>query len=155
MNHLLRLSVLVNGSQPCLMKNWIIFLFAFFPAFIFGQLKRDIHQPFAISDTIKIITVNFPEADSLSVQFWPSNNGMMELNVEMVEANEAILKYAIEKGRYEILPKKNGEILALTYKQVKRPAIETKMGTVGETIQLKLFLPDSFKPIKKGEYKRE
>jgi len=145
----------VNDSQLYTMKNWIVFLFAVFPAIIFGQLKRDIHQPFAISDTIKIITVNFPEADSLSVQFWPSNNGMMELNVEMVEANEAILKYAIEKGRYEILPKNSGEILALTYKHVKRPAIETKMGTVGETIQLKLFLPDSFKPLKKGEYKRE
>lgn len=155
MNHLLRLSVLENGSQPCLMKNCIVFFILVLPTVIFGQLKRDIHQPFEISDTIKIITLKFPEADSIDVQFWPSNNGMMELNVEMVEANDAILKYAIEKGRYEILPNKNGSILTLAYKQVKRPTIETNMGTIGEIIQMKLFLPDSFRPIKKGEYKRE
>lgn len=137
------------------MKNWIILFILVVPSFIFGQLKRGLHQPFEISDTIKTISLKFPETDSLAVEFWPSNSGMMELNVEMSEANEAILKYAVEKGRYEILPKKNGANLTLAYKQVKRAAIETKMGTIGEIIQLKLFLPDSFKPIKKGEYKRE
>lgn len=137
------------------MKKLMVLMGILVPIFVFGQLKKNIHQSFGISDTIKVIKLNFPEADSLKVNLWPSNSGMMEVNIEMVEANEAILKFTIDKGRYEIKPTANGEVLTLVYKLLKRAVIETKMGTVGETIQLKLFLPDSFKEVKKGEYKRE
>lgn len=131
-----------------------VLLLLLVPLGLQAQLRRTMNQTFDIADTIKTIQVIFPEADSLEVIAWPSANGMLEVNLEWSEANEALLKFAIEKERYTLEAKPEGTQLHLAYKNLKRPLLETRMGTIGEVIRLRLYLPEEFLLVKTGLYQR-
>lgn len=125
------------------MKHIFTFLFFFSLQNLFAQLEKTVHQTFNITDDQNImVQMNTP----FELTAWPGDAVLVETNIKLENATNAILNYVVESGRYEILlqDQGNGANFNLKEKNTKRAQLTTKNGVVNETVAVKIFVPDFF-----------
>ncbi len=102
-----------------------------------AQLKRTLNQPFSI-DGIASVSVETP--DSLEVVEWSGTRILIEVTVELKNANKGILEALIKAERYKLLSEINGSNLHLNFKDIRK-IIRIRDQDVYEEFSLKIFLP--------------
>ncbi len=128
---------------------------------LLAQQQRTLHQAFELND---ITTVEFALNDSVEVIPWAGTVLLVETTVHMWEeqvlgrtdAPDAIFKYFIEKGRYQVTGTLlDGQVLRLQSKDMKRPIIQTAKGICTEKVTIRIMLPDTFEQAGPQQWRRK
>ncbi len=125
------------------MKHIFTFILIFSVHFLFAQLEKTVHQTFNVTDAKNImVQMNTP----FELTAWPGDAVLVETNIKLENATNAILNYVVESGRYEISfeDQGNGANFNLKEKNTKRAQLTTKNGVVNETVAVKIFVPEFF-----------
>lgn len=127
------------------MKRLLLIFIIFGSSFsLHAQLSRTMHQVFEI-DSVGMVRIDlWAENDNYQweVESWPSRHLMIETNVGLTNANEAILDFLMKEKRYEYkMDKGQDEITLLNVLEELTP-IGTKKGDINETIRLIIYMPE-------------
>lgn len=140
--------------------SWAVFLLAI-NAPLLAQQQRTLHQAFELND---ITSVEFVLKDSMEVVPWAGAALLIETTVRMWEehaqgrtdAPDAIFKYFIEKGRYQVAGTLlGGQVLKLQSKDMKRAIIQTSKGICIEEVVVRVMLPDAFEQVGPQQWRRK
>lgn len=108
----------------------------------FGQLQKVFHQTIALED---ISDVQMDLYGDYTVEAWAGDNILIETNVKLYQASDAILNFFIEQGRYAIeSDTSNATTLRLFSKDKERRTIKTRNGECFEVVENRIYLPDDF-----------
>ena len=106
-----------------------------------AQLEKNIHKTFSV-DSIHNLTLNF--SGEVKIEKWAGNMILTETNVKLYDAGSPVLKYFIEKGRYDLALTKNGAEGELASIDQRLAPIRTKNGECYEIVTIKLLVPEEF-----------
>jgi len=135
----------------------LIFVLTSFTLTLSAQLSRTMHQVFEI-DSVGMVNVNlWAENDNYKweAESWPSRHIMVETNVGLTNANDAILEFLMEEKRYELKIEKEPDLVTLTNVLEERTPIGTKKGDISEEIELIIYIPEFFIRVDDTTWKRE
>lgn len=119
----------------------ILALFALLPLAGQAQLQRVMHQAFPL-DTVDFLQMDLP--GTFQVETWAGDNVLTETKIQLFDASEGILKHFVEKGRYRLETKITSDSLYLFAVDNERKPIRTLKGECSETVELRIFVPDTF-----------
>jgi hypothetical protein len=114
------------------------------------------HQVFEI-DSVGMVKIDlWPQNDNYQweVEVWPSRHLMIETNVGLTNANEAILDFLIKEKRYELKIEKGQDLLTLSNVLDELTPIGTKKGDINETIRLIIYMPEFLEKVDDTNWKR-
>ncbi|MDP4710702.1 MAG: hypothetical protein NWS63_05865 [Saprospiraceae bacterium] len=86
---------------------------------------------------------------TVSMETWASNQVLVETTIRLSKVNTGLLEHLVKSGRYALEVHKGEASLRLAQKPINplaAPALEQ--------ISVKLYIPDSFKPIGEGVWLR-
>ncbi len=83
------------------------------------------------------------------IETWASNQVLLETTIRLSKVNTGLLEHLVKSGRYEVEVVKGETSLRLVQKPINPLAAPAQ-----EEISLKLYIPDSFKPIGEGVWLR-
>ncbi len=109
-----------------------------------AQLTRTMHQVFEI-DSVGMVKIDlWPQNDNYQweVEVWPSRHIMVETNIGLTNANEAILDFLTEEKRYELKMERGQDLITLLNELEELTPIGTKKGDINETIRLIIYMPE-------------
>ncbi len=111
-----------------------------------AQLSRRMHQVFEIDSTGTVRIDLWPQIDEYQweVEAWPSRHIMVETQVGLTNANDAILEFLMEEKRYELKLEKDTDQVLLTNFLEERTPIGTKRGDITENIRLIIYMPEFY-----------
>lgn len=121
-----------------------------------AQLSRTMHQVFEI-DSVGMVQIDlWPQNDNYQweVEIWPSRHLMVETNVGLTNANEAILDFLTEEKRYELKIEEGQDELTLSNVLDELTPIGTKKGDINETIRLIIYMPEFLEKVDETTWKR-
>jgi hypothetical protein len=121
-----------------------------------AQLSRTMHQVFEI-DSVGMVKIDlWPQNDNYQweVEIWPSRHLMVETNVGLTNANEAILDFLTEEKRYELKMEKGQDLITLSNVLDELTPIGTKKGDINETIRLIIYMPGFLEKVDETTWKR-
>ncbi len=110
--------------------------------FAFGQFTRVLYKTIPLEglDSL-VVDLSF----ETSQETWASNQLMIETNIQLFQVRQGILENLLENGRYDIDSKASSKTLKLANTPVNALA-----SPVREVIQVKLYIPDTFREISPG-----
>lgn len=121
----------------------IYFAFFFVPLTVNAQMERTIYHVFEVDsvETVELTLAGIPE-----VHVWAGNTILVETNIQLWEASPEILKYLIEKGRYDVVADTTGaKSRTIRTKEPNRKPLKNKYGVEClEIATAKVFVPDTF-----------
>jgi hypothetical protein len=125
------------------MKYTFTILFTFCAVLLFAQLEKTVHQTFNVTDAQNIM---MKMNTTYELKTWPGDAVLVETNIKLENATNAILNFVVESGRYEIVleDQGNGANFNLKEKNTKRAQLTTKNGIVNESVSIKIFVPEFF-----------
>lgn len=124
----------------------LIGLFSFNSAW--AQLQRIMHQSFE-ADSAE--SINLDLYGDYEVEFWSGNTILCETTIVLYDASPAILKHFVEVSkRYDVTNKLSGTTLHIAALDKIRKPVRSKNGECKEEIELKLYIPESFKASTEG-----
>lgn len=130
----------------------LLALAALFPLSGWAQNEKVIHQTF---DLAGIDHLSLDLVGDVQIEFWAGDNALSETRIQLYDAPAHVLKFFIEeKKRYEILEARHEKNLNLSANDPYRDPIRYRETSCFETVQLRLFIPDSFEKNGEGEYLR-
>jgi hypothetical protein len=106
-----------------------------------AQLEKNIHSTFRV-DSIESLTLNL--SGDIKIEKWAGNMILAETNVKLYDAGGNVLKYFIEKGRYDLALTTEGSEGELASIDLRRAPIRTKNGECYEIVSIKLLVPEEF-----------
>ncbi len=121
-----------------------------------AQLSRRMHQVFEV-DSVGTVQINlWAETDQYQweVESWPSRHLMIETQIGLTNANDAILEFLMEEKRYELEIEEKGDQIVLTNVLEERTPIGTKRGDITENIRLIIYMPEFYSKQQETLYKR-
>ena len=132
----------------------LVLVFLWLPVFGFGQTVYSIHfhDSFEVSDSIQNIEFNLTGENT--IEPWAGNTILVETKIASEDANERLLKYLKEKGRYEIDLQKNSETLVIFSKIQGKKGIVTKSGEIREKVSHTVFIPENFSNTGENTYRK-
>ncbi len=107
-----------------------------------AQLQKIIHKTFAL-DSAETVQLDL-YGDDYVIETWAGDNILTETKIKLYNASKTILKFFLEKGRYDIEGKLEENILTLRSIDKNRPPIKNKEVNCYEVISLRIFMPDTF-----------
>ena len=135
---------------------WICFI-VFSTLSLQAQLTRTMHQVFEI-DSVGMVKVDlWPKNDNYQweVEIWPSRHIMVETNIGLSNANDAILEFLVKEKRFELKTDRAPNLITLSNVLEERTAIGTKSGDINEEIRLIIYMPEFLVKIDENTWKRE
>ena len=140
------------------MKKSMLILLGFMISFsLKGQLSRSMHQVFEI-DSVGMVKIDlWAENDEYQweVEIWPSRHIMVETNVGLTNANDAILEFLMKEKRYELQTQRETDLIILSNVLEERTPIGTKKGDINEKIRLLIYIPEFLVKVDETTWKRE
>ncbi len=133
----------------------LLFLFFLLPTLGFGQTTFTIHfhDSFEVSDSIQTISFNLTGENTIKP--WPGNTILIETVVKSEEANEKLLNYLKNKGRYKIITEKTGELFNILSENQSKRGILTKAGELEEKVTHSVFIPENFAKTGENTYQKK
>ncbi len=123
---------------------WLFMLvFVLWGTTLQGQFRKTLHQAYGLDS---ILHIQLSLASGYKAVYWPGNQLLAETKVQLSNASQGILDHFVEQGRYAIEADTNEYTLRLFPKDTLRPSIKSKRGVAEEIIDIKLYLPEQFKP---------
>lgn len=107
----------------------------------FAQIEKIINQDFNID---QFNTVQFELSKDYYLEKWAGTTILVETKVKLTGASPAILKFAIESGRYEILNIEDGDKVTLKSKLSKPPLLKNKSVDIEEVVEVRIMVPEDF-----------
>ncbi|KAA3622939.1 MAG: hypothetical protein DWQ02_25350 [Bacteroidetes bacterium] len=126
------------------MKKFFTVILLFTPFFLLAQLQKSFHQVYEVSDSVQTLELRL--YGEFEHKAWAGNTIMLQTKVTLYDANNSILKFFMENGRYEVTSEQIGNILYLTATDQERRIIKSDGVECYEVVEQKIYIPDSFLP---------
>lgn len=109
-----------------------------------GQDPADIFHKTIDLDSINQVSFDVYASDTYAVQPWPGDDILIETNVVLNNGKPHILKFFLEKKRWELEPTITGDQLSLASGDQKRRVVQGTEGTTSETVNIVIYMPEDF-----------
>ncbi len=126
------------------MKKYFTVILLFTPFFLLAQLQKSFHQVYEVSDSAQTLELRL--YGEFEHKAWAGNTIMLQTKVTLYDANNSILKFFMENGRYEVTAEQIGDVLYLTATDQERRIIKSDGVECYEVVEQKIYIPDSFLP---------
>ncbi|MEL6866479.1 MAG: hypothetical protein AAFP19_18785 [Bacteroidota bacterium] len=125
------------------MKKTLFFAFCclLFMPIAEAQLEKVLHQTFEVEG---ISNISLDIAGELEIVKWAGNTILAETNVQLYDASPSVMRFVLDKGRYDILANDKADDFKIFSKNGERATINTKQGQVYEMIKVRIFVPEDF-----------
>lgn len=126
------------------MKKYFTLLLLFTPLLMLAQLQKSFHQVYEVSDSVQSLELRL--YGEFEHKAWAGNTIMLQTKVTLYDANNSILKFFMENGRYDVTSEQIGSTMYLTAKDQERRIIKSDGVECYEVVEQKIYIPDSFLP---------
>lgn len=121
----------------------------------FAQDPADIHHKTVDLDEINEVSFSVYEKDQLEVKTWPGDDILIETSVKLNNGKAHILKFFLDKQRWALDEKVNGEKLVLESKDKNRRVVQGTETTTSETVMIVVYMPEDFTAAGERTYRRQ
>jgi hypothetical protein len=111
---------------------------------VFSQDPADISHKTIDLDSINEVSFDVYASDSYSVEPWPGDDILIETNVVLNNGEPHILKFFLQKKRWDLEPIISGDQLLLVSGDKKRRVVQGTEGTTSETVKIIVYMPEEF-----------
>lgn len=115
-----------------------------------AQLKKTLHQTFEVPDSATCLIFQLYAGDTYSIEPWAGNNIMTESQVSVFSSTQSVFDHLIENGRYKFEAHEGRDTFSLTSFDPRRLTIRAAGMQAFEEVEVRIFIPDSFR--KAGDY---
>lgn len=119
-----------------------------------AQLKKTLHQTFEVPDSAAFLVFGLFEGDTYTIQPWAGNNIMTESQVSVYSSTQPVFDHLVENGRYRFEAREGRDTFGLFSHDLKRLAIRAAGMQAFEEVEVRIFIPDSFRKIGDRVYSR-
>ncbi|MTB53358.1 hypothetical protein [Lewinella sp. W8] len=110
----------------------------------FAQDPADIFHKTVDLDEINEVSLDVYANDLLEVRQWPGDDILIETSVKLNNGKPHILKFFLEKGRWDLKEKVTGDQLQLVSSDKVRRMVQGTEGTSSETVNIVVYMPEEF-----------
>jgi len=126
-----------------------------YAAFSFAQDPADIYHRTVDLEEINQVSLEVYANDQLEVRQWPGDDILIETSVKLNNGKPHILKFFLEKKRWELAEEVNGDQLQLVSADQTRRMVQGTEGTTSETVLIVVYMPEEFKETGNNTFRRE
>lgn len=119
-----------------------------------AQDPADIFHKTVDLDEINEVSLDVYAKDELEVLPWPGDDILIETSVKLNNGKPHILKFFLEKGRWELNEEITGDQLQLVSSDKVRRMVQGTEGTSSETVTIVIYLPEEFNQAGENLYRR-
>lgn len=113
-------------------------------AFSFAQDPADIYHKTVDLDEINEVKLDVYAKDQLEVKPWPGDDILIETSVRMNNGDPHILKFFLEKKRWDLGETISGDQLKLESVDKTRRVVKGTQTTSSETVNIVVYMPEAF-----------
>lgn len=123
----------------------LLLLFTLLPAtFLFAQDPADIFHKTIDLDSINQLSFDVYANDNYTIKPWPGDDILIETRVVLNNGEPHILKFFLQKKRWDLEPTITGDALVLASGDKKRRVVQGTAGTTSETVNIVIYVPELF-----------
>lgn len=126
------------------MRLTLLFCFCLFAGAVYSQDPADIFHKTIDLDSINQVSFDVYASDSYSIQPWPGDDILIETNVVLNNGEPHILKFFLQKKRWDLEPTITGDQLLLVSGDKKRRVVQGSEGSTSETVNIVVYMPENF-----------
>ncbi len=126
------------------MRLSLLFLVMLPAAILFAQDPADIFHKTVDLDSINQVTFEVYTNDNFTVEAWPGDDILIETSVVLNNGEPHILKFFMQKKRWDLEPTVTGDALLLASGDKKRRVVQGTEGTTSETVNIVIYVPEDF-----------
>lgn len=137
------------------MRHLLIIALLSYATLSFAQDPADIYHKTVDLDEINQVSLEVYANDQLEVRQWPGDDILIETSVKLNNGKPHILKFFLEKKRWELAEEVNGDQLQLVSADQTRRMVQGTEGTTSETVLIVVYMPEEFKEAGNNTFRRE
>lgn len=123
-------------------------------AFTFAQDPADIYHKTIDLDSVNEVSFDVYKDDKLEIKTWPGDDILVETSVKLNNGDPHILKFFLDKKRWELEEKLSGTSLKLESVDKTRRVVQGTEVTTSETVVIVIYLPEEFEAAGERAYRR-
>jgi hypothetical protein len=136
------------------MRFSLILLFLIAAAPSFAQDPADIFHKTVDLDEINEVSLDVYANDYLEIRQWPGDDILIETSVKLNNGEPHILKFFLERGRWDLKEEITGDQLQLVSGDKVRRMVQGTEGTSSETVNIVVYMPEEFSQAGENLYRR-
>jgi len=137
------------------MRYLLIISLLSYAALSFAQDPADIYHKTVDLDEINQFSLDVYANDQLEVREWPGDDILIETSVKLNNGKPHILKFFLEKKRWDLTEEINGDQLQLVSADKTRRMVQGTEGATSETVMIVVYIPEEFKEAGNNTYRRQ
>lgn len=123
-------------------------------AFSFAQDPADIYHKTIDLDSINEVSFDVYKDDKLEIKTWPGDDILVETSVKLNNGDPHILKFFLDKKRWDLAEKISGTNLKLESVDKTRRVVQGTEFSTSETVVIVVYLPEEFEAAGEHAYRR-
>ncbi len=123
-------------------------------ALSFAQDPADIYHKTIDLDEINQISFDVYKNDQLEIKSWPGDDILIETSVKLNNGEPHILKFFLDKKRWDLAEKVNGDQLNLESVDKIRRVVQGTEFSTSETVVIVVYMPEEFEAAGDRAYRR-
>ncbi|MFT5998344.1 MAG: hypothetical protein ACI81P_000797 [Neolewinella sp.] len=136
------------------MRFLITLAFMAVTAFSFAQDPADIYHKTIDLDSINEVSFDVYKGDKLEIKTWPGDDILVETSVKLNNGDPHILKFFLDKKRWDLAEKISGANLKLESVDKTRRIVQGTEFSTSETVVIVVYLPEEFEATGERAYRR-
>ena len=137
------------------MRFLLTLAFAAITAVAFAQDPSDIYHKTVDLDEINQVSFDVYKNDQLEIKTWPGDDILIETSVKLNNGKAHILKFFLQKQRWDLGEKISGDQLMLESVDKTRRMVQGTEASTSETVNIVVYMPEDFSEAGDKTYKRQ
>lgn len=121
----------------------------------FAQDPADIYHKTVDLDEINQVSFDVYENDKLEIKSWPGDDILIETSVKLNNGQPHILKFFLDKKRWDLGEQVSGDQLKLESVDKQRRVVQGTEFSTSETVSIVVYIPEEFSEAGVRTYKRQ
>lgn len=123
-------------------------------ALSFAQDPADIYHKTIDLDEINQISFDVYKNDQLEIKSWPGDDILIETSVKLNNGEPHILKFFLDKKRWDLAENVSGDQLMLESVDKTRRVVQGTEFSTSETVVIVVYMPEAFEAEGDRAYRR-
>ncbi len=123
-------------------------------ALSFAQDPADIYHKTIDLDEINQVSFDIYKTDQLEIKSWPGDDILIETSVKLNNGQPHILKFFLDKKRWDLAENVSGDQLKLESVDKTRRVVQGTEFSTSETVVIVVYMPEEFEADGERAYRR-